>query len=306
MFKKTDLNLILLIVFITFSSIIMFSLNRYYYRYPGLFYFDPVFLASAFLFMMVRYGLKLQFNIDYQHTAMNMLKEASRYSIVIVVILFSTSAVQYTPFSPIDKKIIRIEQCLNLDLQAVIAWLNANAMLKKTAKLIYDSLGLQLLVIPCFVLLKKKYHTLYEFYCLVLITWILGSTLYYFFPTMGPASVIDSPYFISAQRHTGLKFWQLHHYIQPENPYGGMIAMPSFHVIWAWLCVYMLRHWSLLCCMLAIMNLVLVMACVFLGWHYFLDVLGSILVLMIAHVIYGAWDQSNQLSPADMPRDCLG
>ncbi len=289
MLKKSDVTLLVLSVFILLSSMVMFSLNRYYYRFPGLFYFDPAFLGSAIFLLMVRFGLILQFDLSYDNALLKMLKEATIYSMIVVIILLGTSAVQYTPFHPVDKKIIEIENFLNLDLQAAIAWLSMKGPIKVVANVIYDSLSYQLLFIPIFVLLCRKYETLYQFYFLTLATWFFGSLLYYFFPTMGPASVIDSPYFVEAQRYTGLKFWQLHHYIQPVTAAGGMIAMPSFHVIWAWLCVLLLRPWPILFCLLGLINLILVAACVFLGWHYFLDVIGSVVTLLLSHVVYHVW-----------------
>ena len=286
MSKTTETALIVLSVMILIASIIMFGLNHYYFRYPGLFYFDPAFLSCALFLMMVRFGLKLQFNLCHDNTWIKMLGEAAIYSMTIVLILFATSAVQYTPFHPVDRKIVGAEQLLHLDLKSAIAWLNQNNQLKEIANDIYFSLSYQLLFIPLGVLLMRQYDALHQFYFLVLLTWLIGSLIYYFFPTMGPASVIDSPYFIHAQRDTGLKFWQLHHYIQPVTADGGMIAMPSFHVIWAWLCVWLVRSWPTVFVLMIAMNSILIVSCVFLGWHYFLDVIGSVLTVLLAHVIY--------------------
>lgn len=284
--EKVDVTLFVLSIFIALSSVVMFSLNHYYFRFPGLFYFEPTFLAYAIFLLMVRFGLILQFDLACNNTLIKMLKEATIYSLIIVLILFGTSAVQYTPFRPIDKKIIEIEQFLNLDLQSAIAWFGMHRTIKTVANVVYQSLAYQLLLIPLCVLFFKKYHDLYQFYFLALMTWFIGSFFYYFFPTMGPASVIDSPYFIDAQRYTGLKFWQLHHFIQPVTAEGGMIAMPSFHVIWAWLCVLLVRSWPIVFALLGCINLILVFSCVFLGWHYFLDVVGSVLTLLLSHFVY--------------------
>lgn len=286
MFRKTDVTLFILSTCIALISILMFTLNRYFFRFPGLFYFDPAFLGCAFFLLMVRFGLILQFDLPHSNEMIKMLKQATIYSLIIVLVLFGTSAVQYTPFHPVDKKIIEIERLLHLDLRSAIAWLSMNRTMKVIANAIYESLSYQLLFIPIGVLLLRKYQVLYQFYFLALLTWLIGSLIYYFFPTMGPASVIDSPFFVEAQRDTGLKFWQLHHYIQPVTAEGGMIAMPSFHVIWAWLCVFLVRSWPIVFALLGFINLTLVAACVFLGWHYFLDVIGSAVTLFVSHIVY--------------------
>jgi len=236
--KKHNAYLFAMIAVIIIASIGMFSVNKYWYRFPGLFYFEPSFLGLSILLYVIRLGLKLQFGLSDDVTLLKMMKEMSVYTFIIVLIIFATSAIQYTPFTPIDKKILMVEHYLHLDLKASIAWLSAQGHFKVISAVIYDSVCYQVLVFPLLVILYQRYDVMYEFYFLVLASWIIGSMVYYFLPTMGPASLIDSPYFIEAQRATGLKFWQLHHYIQPVTEDGGMIAMPSFHVIWAWLCVY--------------------------------------------------------------------
>jgi len=125
----------------------------------------------------------------------------------------------------------------------------------------------------------------HEFYFLLLVSMIIGFVFYYFFPTMAPSSVIDSPYFLEEQRATALKFSQIHHYLQPTTIEGGLIAMPSFHVIWAYLCLYALRGWPILCGILFPVNCLLALACILLGWHYPIDLVGSIVVILMSQAI---------------------
>ncbi len=285
MLKKNDVFMAILFLLILIVSIAMFCVNRFWYRFPGLFYFEPSFLGCAIFLFMVYFGLKLQFGLSHDLGILKMIRAANLYAGIMVVILFATSAIQYTPFSLIDKKILMIEHYFHVDLQASIEWLGKKGTIRSVVNAIYDSLTYQLIIIPLWVLCWRKYETLYNFYCLALTSWLIGSLIYYFFPTAGPASVIDSSFFSESQRATGLKFWQLHHYIQPVTADGGLIAMPSFHVIWAWLCVYLLRPWPVLYVLCGAMNIILVAACVFLGWHYFLDVVGSAITLFISHYL---------------------
>lgn len=275
-----------MIFVIIVASIVMFNVNKYWYRFPGLFYFEPSFLGLSILLYVIRLGLKLQFGLSDDVVLLKMMKEMSVYTFMIVLIIFATSAIQYTPFTPIDKKILMVEHYLHLDLKASIAWLSAQNHVKAISAVIYNSVCYQVLIFPLLVILYQRYDVMYEFYFLVLVSWIIGSMVYYFLPTMGPASVIDSPYFIEAQRATGLKFWQLHHYIQPVTEEGGMIAMPSFHVIWAWLCVYLMRPWPIMFWLLFVLNSVVAASCILLGWHYYLDVMGSVMTMLLSHSLY--------------------
>jgi len=286
MLKKNQMYLYGLCITVFVAAVVMFCVNKYEYQYPGLFYFQPTLFALSLFLLLVRMGLKLQFSTISQSFLWKIARELNIYSALIVLILFATSAIQYTPFSPIDKKILEIEHYLHLDLKAVMAWTNTNGFIKEFLVIIRNSLAYQVVILPIFVMLARRFDVMYKFYFLILTTWLIGSFIYYFFPTTGPASVIDSPYFAEAQRTTGLKFWQLHHYIQPVSAEGGLIAMPSFHVIWGWLCVYLLRPWPIAFYLILLVNSVMVASCVLLGWHYFLDVIASTITLLVAHAIY--------------------
>lgn len=281
-------------LFTIIFSFIMLAINSFWTRYPGAVYLWPSLIEFLVIIFLIQYGLQIQF-VHFRHSEMyKMLKLFNIYCSIVVLIMLTTSAIQYTPFKPIDRNIVQLEHLLHLDISAAMAWTHSNTTLAFIASTIYNSLGMQVFILPLLVILAREYELLYEFYFLILVSWIIGFSFYYFFPTMGPASVIDSPFFNSFQRTTGLKFWQIHHYIQPTNIEGGMIAMPSYHVIWGWLCVHLLRIWPVAFTLLLIIYLLMVISCVFLGWHYFLDVIGSAITLFISHWFYSRCKKSSK------------
>jgi len=284
MLENTSPSVRRLITLVFLTSITMISINRIWFGYPGLFYFETNLFGLAIFLFVFCYGLKLQFPQVTQTMPWKFIRSLNLYVMLMLLILLSTTAVQYTPFSPIDSSILNLEHALNLNVEsAIINWTNTHGSAKVIFFVVYHSLGLQLIIIPMLTMLFRGYDDIDEFYFLLLFTWLLGSSLYYFFPTTAPASVIHNPYFYESQYLTGLKFWQLHHYIQPSTADGGMIAMPSFHVIWGWLCVYILRFWPVACVLLGAINVLLVFSCVFLGWHYFLDIIASAIIIVISH-----------------------
>lgn len=289
MIARSQLQHILILSFIIFSIAVgMLLVNRLVYQFPGLFYFEPNLLQLCALLLLLLMGLPMLYVPIKQTIIWGILKEFTIYIFLVLLILFATTAVQYTPFPPIDKKILNLEHYLHLDLASTVAFTNSNQTLRYILNTPYDSLGYQLVVLPILMMLLRKSELLYEFYFLILMTWLIGSLIYYVFPTTGPATNIDSPFFIVEQHITGLKFWQLHHYIQPVSPLGGLIAMPSFHVIWAILCVNLLRPWRIAFWFLFLVNSILVAGCVMIGWHYFLDVVGSIFTLIVSYSIFAA------------------
>jgi hypothetical protein len=265
-------------------SISALCVNAYSYQYPGNNYFPPNTLLIAFTLVLMYSGLFLQFGRDHQLT--QMLKEVIYFFIVMGVVALATNAAQYTPFDSIDKHILNLESFLHIDMQSIMQWTYDKPKITNLLAFIYDTLPFQMTYFPLLIIATRKFEYVREYYVLLLISVILGFTFYYFFPTTAPASVINNPYFSEIQRATGLKYAQIHHYIQPSTLEGGMIALPSFHVIWAWFCLYLLRGWPIVFFLMLPVNVLIVASCVLLGWHYSVDLLGGFIIILISHALY--------------------
>lgn len=265
-------------------SLAILLINEWIYQYPGNNYIRHNKLIVWFiLFVNVLvfcrfFGVRIVSNETIQGYLL--------YFLVGALAVLSVNAIQYTPFNPIDTSILALEKLLHIDSMSFVIWTHQYPTLTGRLHQIYGLLTYEMVVVPVFVLTIKKFNYLYEYFHIMLIAICIGFLFYYFFPTTGPASNLNPSYFREEQLATGLKFWQIHHYQQPTTASGGMIAMPSFHVIWAWLNVYLIRFRPLCCLALAILNLLMTFSCVLLGWHYCLDVLGSIIVLMVSFKLY--------------------
>lgn len=271
------------------SSLFIFSLvalgvNAYSYHYPGNNYFPPhtFFIACSLALMYV--GFCLQFGRE--NTFAILLQEIIYFFFIMALIALATNAVQYTPFPVIDQIILDFETTLSIDLKLVLSWTHEHPKLVQLLAFIYNSLPFQMVYFPLIIIVTKKLPYIREYYFLLLISTLFGFGFYYFFPTTGPASIIDSPYFSEIQRATGLKYAQIHNHIPPSTLEGGMIALPSFHVIWAWFCLYLLRPWPLAFYIMLPINILLVASCVLLGWHYPIDILGGLIFILVSHGFY--------------------
>lgn len=265
-------------------SVTAIAINFYYCQYPGNNYFPPN-AASVFIMLVLMYsGFLLQFGRTSQLVAI--LKETIWFFIVMAVVALATNAAQYTPFSPIDQQIISFERLLHINVKTLIVWTHTKPLFKDILGFIYDTLPYQMAYLPLLLIIAKKWERVHEYYFLLLFSTLLGFTFYYFFPTTAPASNIHSPYFSEYQQATGLKFMQIHQHMQPSTIEGGLIAMPSFHVIWAWFCVYILQSWPIAFIIMLPINLLLIASCVLLGWHYPLDIVGGFLIILITHIFY--------------------
>ena len=266
------------------ASIIAWIVNALYNQYPGNNYFPPhtFFIGGSLLLiyagMLLQYGKKSQLAVIMQETIF--------FFMVMALLIIATNAVQYTPFMPIDRKIIRYSAWLPIDLLDLMNWTYAHPRIQTYLEWIYRSLTHQMTYLPLLVIVFRRIVIVREYYFLLLVTTLLGYVFYYFFPTTAPASILDNPHFNVFQHATGLKFNQIHQHIQPTTLKGGMVSLPSFHVIWAWLCVHLLRPWPRIFWSMLLINLSLVASCVLLGWHYPIDVLGSVVVILIGHGLY--------------------
>lgn len=257
--------------------------NNWLYHYPGNNYFPPDTLYIAVSLILMYAGFALQLGPHSRLTTT--LKELFVFFAVMSVIAFATNAAQYTPYITIDNKIVRFEKSLHINLLSIISWTVAHNTFKNVLAFIYDTLPYQMCFIPLAMIVMRS-TAIHEYYFLLLFSALIGFTFYYFCPTTAPASVLHGQYFTVAQQATGLKFSQIHHHIQPTTLDGGMIALPSFHAIWAWFCLYLLRGWPIVFAILLPINLLLVLSCVLLGWHYPTDIIGSIIVIALSHGAY--------------------
>lgn len=265
-------------------STIALAINDFIYQFPGNNYFPPGMPIIATTLLLLWVGYSLQFGKDSAYA--QIIREIIYFFMVVSVIALATNAIQFTPFPPIDKQLIQIETLFHLDLNATLAWTASFPWLKTILSLAYDSLTYQMVYLPLLVIFTRRIRYVREYYALFLLSALIGFSFYYFLPTMGPASFIDSAYFSQQQYDTGIKFREIHHHLAPSTLDGGMIAMPSFHAIWAWLCLYLSRCLPIVFIVLLPINLLLIASCVLIGWHYPIDLFGSLIVLLLTHGIY--------------------
>lgn len=278
-------------------SLIVLLINYFFYKYPGNTFFPdgiPLLVITLILFSI---GSNLCFSKGSKIRQIG--PELLYFVTVMSLIALASNAVQLTPFPPIDKHIVALERHLHIHMESILAWTNNHLEFRNLLARIYDSLDYQMSILPLLIIITCRFHLIREYYFLLLCTTLIGFGFYYFFPTTAPASIINSPFFFPEQVDTSLKFRQIHHHINPTTNEGGLIALPSFHVIWAILCVNLLREWMIPCILLIVINLLLIASCVLLGWHYLTDIVGAFIVLSISYAFL-RWCSNNMLYPKNV------
>lgn len=281
MYTVTIRNIPLLSALIILISSILLLINYWIFKFPGNNYFPDHVAGMPLIILTMYLGMMLTFGKN--HRLSKSVIELLYLFMIMSIIALATNAVQLTPFPPIDHHLVSFEKALHINLAGMMEWTNKYPLIKKILTFTYDSLPYQMSFIPLLVMTSGRFYLLREYYHLLLTTTLLGFTFYYFFPTTAPASIINSPFFSPEQIATGFKFNQIHHYINPTTNEGGLIALPSFHTIWAVLLVYLIREWFIPSIILGIINGLLIISCVLLGWHYPIDIVAGFLLLGLSY-----------------------
>ncbi|WP_407927629.1 phosphatase PAP2 family protein [Legionella fallonii] len=268
---------------IVLLSLIVLLINYFVYQFPGNNFFPEHMLLLTSILVLVNLGLILLFGKKSKISRCGI--EFIYFFTIMSVIALATNAIQLTPFPTIDKEILAIERYFGIEILPILSWTNKHPNFGNLLGLIYDTLPYQMSLLPLIIIVTGRFYLVKEYYFLMLITTLIGFSFYYFFPTTAPASVIDSSLFMPEQIATGFKFNQIHHHIIPTTNEGGLIALPSYHTIWALLCVYLLKEWTIPCILLLFINLLLIASCVLLGWHYVTDVIAALIVTAISYAL---------------------
>lgn len=271
-------------IFVLALGIFIHLLNISCFKYPGANYFIPVFI-EFFLFVGFTYlGLLILLGENSFFT--RRVRQLLLFAIIANIYTFATSAVQFTPFTPIDDKIIGLEAYFYINYAVIVEWTRTHLLVEAIMDAAYMSIAPTLVGIPFLLIVVGYTKYLKRYFFMMLSTCIIGFTIYFLLPTMAPASIINSEYFPLSQVATGFKFWQLHNYVVPTTYDGGMISLPSFHVIWSWCTLSLLKGLKVAYRIFFINHVLLVISCVLLGWHYITDIIASYIIIYVCLKLY--------------------
>ncbi len=239
-------------------------------NYTGAVYFPRLFVIPAVAALNAWLtGASPSARRDAAHAWLTCL---GAYALTMLALGALVQGIQYTPHEPIDAALLAWDRRLGWDTAAALNRLAAHPILRWWLNRAYESTDLQLALAPMLPLLRGDARRSRVFLHATLYATLAGCLFYWFFPSSGPAGMIDSPHFSWVQRATHMKFSQVHSRSPVTTIWGGMIAFPSFHVAWAALTVYAAAGdrrtlWPVLA-----LNALVVASTVALGWHYLVDV----------------------------------
>ncbi|OGT31274.1 MAG: hypothetical protein A3E87_10205 [Gammaproteobacteria bacterium RIFCSPHIGHO2_12_FULL_35_23] len=254
-------------------------INLFFYHYKGIWYL-PSYLLLFLPFALALLGLTLYFQTTTPKFAL-ITKSYLTYYFIYIAIGYLSTSVQYTPFLPIDNLLIMTDNYLGYNTIKMMGLTFAHPYFHLALILAYNSVYLQLLFLPyVLALMPSQQRALCVFFFSALVSALLGMTIYYCFPTVAPAHYFISPFFTNYEHNTYLKFYEVHHHLPIQSSQGGLIAFPSFHVIWVFLLLYAYKDFKWVFYPLLIIDLLITAATLLLGWHYLVDVVASFFLII--------------------------
>lgn len=257
-------------------TVLFVLVNATTFHYTGISYFPR--LSTPLICLGLQFAY---FDRIYRHISPRsgfILKNAAFYGLANIALALFVSGLQFTPFPPIDAALKHCDRALGFDTAAAMAWTAARPRLRWLLNACYVSTDVQVALAPLvagFAFDRRRMRVyLYAF----VYAFLAGGLLYYFFPSSGPGSVYQSPYFAYVQQLTSAKFFWVHHRLPVTTIWGGMIAFPSFHVMWAVLTTYAALPYRKLFWPIAALNVLVILSTVLLGWHYLVDVPAGLLL----------------------------
>ena len=257
----------------------LFTTNSFRFHYTGISYFPREGWWLAFValdFAIFGHWVKGKFPYA-SFVAVNL----AFYALTAAVMGVLTTGIQYTPFPRIDPALARWDAALGWNTIEVLRWIAERPALRSFLNFCYNTTEMQLVVAPFVAAYAHDKRRLRVFIYGIVYSSIVGSLIYYFFPSSGPAGIFESQDFLAVQRLTHLKYEQVHNFQPVTTLLGGLIAFPSFHVAWSVLATYAALPRKNIFIGLAVLNVLVISSTVLLGWHYLVDVPAGILLAVV-------------------------
>ncbi len=215
------------------------------------------------------------------------LSSFSQSFLFIFIVGYALSAAITTPFAIIDTQLLTIDEKLGFSSLGLLNWTHQFPHLVSYLHACYDTWFFQIVLTPMLLALFNDINEIDRYFVATFASLLIGATIYYFWPTIAPAGILESPYFLQSQHELVMRFNQVHQHLPVTVFGGGMIAFPSFHIINSLLVTYAWRRRWYIFIPLLILNISVVFSTMALGYHYLIDVIGGVILaavsILLAH-----------------------
>jgi len=269
---------------ITATSIFLLGINLVFFKYIGVAYFINLYVFVLFCCLLL--SLVSSFiRADYPKTY-GVLHGYAQYICLILVNVLFIQAVQYSPFDTIDNLLRSADNFIGFNNVSALQYVYSVGIVKYLL-FFYYSFTYEVFALPFAALFFISRVHFCKFLLSSLIVFIVIALAYYFFPAKNPSSVYNSNLFLPASYLTGIKFDDVHDFI--KYPFaeasGGIFVCPSPHVAISLLLSYLWLEYKPVFIVIALYNLIVSMSAVLLGFHYLVDALLALFLVVCSIII---------------------
>jgi membrane-associated phospholipid phosphatase len=249
-------------------------------------YFKWVWPLAASPIILVMKWLDEQFK-----ASLYILVAFAQFTIGFDIILYCTPILLTTTHHFIDHQLFAIDKWMHISVMDFVNITNSHPFFHKIMFKCYALLDKTYLLLIFFLAIMGEKKDLNRLLIIMLIGAGVAGLVFYFFPAFGPNSIFHTN---SIPRYDELELPQYHNVLKGINPfkthyYAGFVSIPSIHCYAASLGIYTIfknAKTRILLAPLAIVDAGVVASTMFLGEHYFIDLIVAWALLAITIFAY--------------------
>ena len=258
---------------------VIFSINALFFQFThdlGAHFFLAAVPGCVIVFM-----IGLCYRSVFPRFSLLMMSFSHVFLYIFVCGFFLVAAL-LTPFPIIDPILLKIDQALGFSTLQLLEFVHRHGYLLRVLQFAYASWGYLVLLTPFVLSLCANEKRLNAYFLSLMFSLMVGVLIYYCFPTIAPAGVLQSSYFTHAQHQLVERFYQSHHGQPVTAVVSGQIAFPSFHVTYSLLVCAALRPYRWLFYPVLVLSALSILATMGLGYHYLMDVIAAFVVAYVS------------------------
>lgn len=214
------------------------------------------------------------------------------YSLAAGILSYLIAAASGQP--TIDAWLVAADQAIGLDWLTMFRWEQEHALWHAILTLAYTSVLPQLILMPFFLLTKRRFARVREMFWLYVATSLGAIIVSAFFPAEGAFATFK----VSMQDPYVQEFLALHNgslRVIDMNKIQGIVQFPSFHLELAVIFIYAARGIPILFPFLLALNTLVIAATPSIGGHHFADLWGGAL-LCLSIIALARWLDSRAVA----------
>lgn len=233
-------------------------------------------------------GLLLPFAIVFANRRLDQFANLLTGFLCMVVFNLFLSILTYagTPLNaPLaDAAFERMDAAMGIDVPSIVAWSRSHPLIYSLLDTAYYSVLPSTLLALIVLGFDRDVTRLRDFVLHFMLGGLLTTVIFFCVPALAPSGYFDFVPTAAQQRF-------LDHFhalragkfpVVSMHNLEGLITFPSFHTTWAVLVAYAFWPYRWLKYPMLLLNAAVLVATVVLGWHYAIDVVGGILVAVLA------------------------